>query len=356
MKETNPLISVIMPVYNSQSYLDKAISSVLNQTYKNLELILVDDDSKDNSFDICKNWAKKDERVKPFHMEQNGGAGKARNFGLDKAEGSYITFVDSDDTIALDLYEKVMGDSKGQYDLFIWGVTEEYYDESGNQVGTNQISLPDEVLDNQLAVRKKIIELENKTLFGYQWNHLYKASIIKDNNIYFEKVVLYEDFLFNLEVIKHVNTLKISSHKGYFYQKRANQSITHTYVCDYFELSKRRIESLYSIHKEWGVCTKKVVDCLGQRYLRYSLSALVRNNDAKAHMTHRDKRNWVKKLYNDTTFRGLVNRCSPDSLVMKILRAFYKIKWTEGCLLMGKVVYIVKEKIPKLYTKKGQIH
>ena len=100
----NPLISVIVPVYKAEKYLDKCVQSIVNQTYKNLEIILVDDGSPDNCPEMCDEWAKKDSRIKVIHKE-NGGVSSARNAGLDNSFGDYIGFVDSDDFIENDFYE-----------------------------------------------------------------------------------------------------------------------------------------------------------------------------------------------------------------------------------------------------------
>ena len=98
------LISVIIPVYNAEKFLKSCLDSVVNQTYKNLEIILVDDGSKDNSLEICKQYEKKDKRIKLI-CKKNGGAASARNLALTIAKGDYITFVDSDDFINLEMYE-----------------------------------------------------------------------------------------------------------------------------------------------------------------------------------------------------------------------------------------------------------
>lgn len=102
--EKLPLISVIVPVYRVEAYLDKCISSIVNQTYQNLEIILVDDGSPDNCPAMCDAWAEKDSRIRVIHQENQGG-GAARNAGLDAASGELIAFVDSDDYISLDMYE-----------------------------------------------------------------------------------------------------------------------------------------------------------------------------------------------------------------------------------------------------------
>ena len=103
----NPKISVIVPVYKTEKYLNRCIDSIINQTYKNLEIILVDDGSPDNSPSICDNYSKKDQRIRVIH-KKNGGSNSARNAGFEIAMGDYITFVDSDDWIDLNMYEEML--------------------------------------------------------------------------------------------------------------------------------------------------------------------------------------------------------------------------------------------------------
>ena len=104
---SNPKISVIVPVYKVEKYLDKCVESIVNQTYKNLEIILVDDGSPDNCPAMCDEWAEKDERIRVIHKE-NGGLADARNAGMDIATGDYIGFVDSDDWIEPNMYEVLL--------------------------------------------------------------------------------------------------------------------------------------------------------------------------------------------------------------------------------------------------------
>ena len=103
----NPKISVIVPVYKVEKYLDRCVESIVNQTYKNLEIILVDDGSPDDCPAICDAWANKDERIKVMHKE-NGGASSARNAGLDASSGDYVGFIDGDDIIDNDMYEMLL--------------------------------------------------------------------------------------------------------------------------------------------------------------------------------------------------------------------------------------------------------
>ena len=98
------LISIIVPVYNVEKYLDQCIESIINQTYKELEIFLIEDGSPDNCGSICDSWAKKDDRIKVFHVD-NGGSARARNIGLLHAKGKYVGFVDADDFLMPSMYE-----------------------------------------------------------------------------------------------------------------------------------------------------------------------------------------------------------------------------------------------------------
>src|SRR5665647_2657921 len=102
----NPLISIIVPIYKVENYIRNCVDSILNQTYKNLEVILVDDGSTDNCGNICDEYSLKDNRIKTIH-KKNGGLSSARNAGLDVAKGEYIGFIDSDDWIEKDMYESL---------------------------------------------------------------------------------------------------------------------------------------------------------------------------------------------------------------------------------------------------------
>ena len=352
-----PFISIIMPVYNAQMYLNEAVNSIVNQTISDWELLLIDDKSTDESLRLCNDWAKKDDRITVIPLEKNGGAGNARNIGIENAQGKYITFVDADDIIDSDLYQNVVGDvSDCEYDILVWGVTEEYVDESGQHISTNVLSVEDKKCTSVEQVRKCVISLEDKTLFGYQCNHLYKANLIKEHNVRFEKVILYEDYFFNLSAVEHAGSMKISSNTGYHYYKRGNQSVTNRFVPEYFLLSRRRVKSMVCAYKRWNLFNSRVKNSSGQRYLRYCLSALMRNNDSRANMTHKARVDWVKSIYKDSLYNEIAKDGKVESKVLKILQLMLKLKCTWLCLLMGKVVYYVKVKKPNLYVKKGQIH
>ena len=149
------LISVIVPVYKVEQYLDKCISSIVNQTYDNLEIILVDDGSPDNCPKICDNWAEKDQRIKVVH-KQNGGLSSARNEGIVVATGKYISFIDSDDYIDSQTYEKmIFSITSTEADMCICGM--KWVNEDGSLFqGVQESTVKNEVLEDQDNIFEKL--------------------------------------------------------------------------------------------------------------------------------------------------------------------------------------------------------
>lgn len=194
------LISVIVPVYNVEKYLDRCLKSILNQTYKNLEIILVDDGSKDSSGHICDEYAKKDNRVRVVH-KKNGGLSSARNAGLRVATGKFVGFIDSDDDIELDMYEKMLNIMQ-KYDVdFVMADYLRIFNSGSNFKKTIDI-------DNGYYDKNKIVsdifpqlimrgDIEYGPLLSV-WHCLYNTKFLRDNNIYFDEQVRWsEDNIFS---------------------------------------------------------------------------------------------------------------------------------------------------------------
>lgn len=142
-----PYFSVIMPVYGVEKYLRDTLDSVLRQTFADFELILVDDCSKDGSGKICDEVAASDGRVRVIHKEKNGGASSARNLGTKSASGKYLYYMDSDDKIDSDIFEKMYSASRdASPTVVMFGAVEEYYDKTGKLYMTNPVSYESKAL------------------------------------------------------------------------------------------------------------------------------------------------------------------------------------------------------------------
>ena len=186
-----PLISVIVPIYKVEEYLDRCVESIVNQTYKSLEIILVDDGSPDNCPQMCDSWAGKDNRIKVVHKE-NGGLSDARNAGMPFATGEIISFIDSDDWIEFDMFEKMLNRMQADNsDMVSCGV--KWVEEDGSLI--RDVTSEDEVLDTTVAMKTL---LNDSKLKQHVWNKIYKHNLIKD--IPFEKGLAFPSFSTPLRV------------------------------------------------------------------------------------------------------------------------------------------------------------
>lgn len=222
----NELLSVIVPVYNVEKYICKCVDSILNQTYKNLEIILIDDGSKDSSGAKCDELAKKDNRIKVYHKE-NGGLSDARNYGIQKSTGKYLGFVDSDDFINLNMFQILMDNIK-QYDADISTCARITINE-GTNIDTYTKNEPNE--PKCLTSRDAIIDLftKNEYVFHAAWDKIYKRELFR--NIEFPVGRLFEDAAIMYRLFEKAKTIVTTKSKLYYYIQR-NGSISN---CSYNE-------------------------------------------------------------------------------------------------------------------------
>lgn len=202
------MLSIIIPVYNTEKYLEKCVDSVLTQTYTDFEIILVDDGSKDKSSIICDKYSSKDARVRVVH-KTNGGVSSARNTGLDICRGEYVMFVDSDDWLDPDFCEKLMSKAEGA-DLVAGGYT--MVDKSGK----SEYALKNRTIIFPEQLGTNFDELYQKNFFNAPFSKIYKRDLIV-NQRFNTSVALGEDFLFNLEYLKKCLMIKVFDTVGYVY-------------------------------------------------------------------------------------------------------------------------------------------
>lgn len=243
-------VSVIIPVYNVEKYLRKCLDSVINQTYQNLEIILIDDGSPDNCGDICDQYAKADNRIKVIH-KKNGGLSAARNDGLKLATGKWISFVDSDDWCELDLYEKaVVAAEKENVDILIYNFYRNYnHREIAIKTFPEAFISTDKkfICKMQLSALCKFYTTLHNWSQGSPWDKLYKTSLIIDNQLTFTtNVKANEDVIFNLHTFQFAE--KIAYIDLYLYHYRDNpNSIVTKYTPDRVRIDKDIYEEMFAI-------------------------------------------------------------------------------------------------------------
>lgn len=256
-----PFVSIIIPVYNSERYLNITINSLFNQTFQDFELILVNDGSTDTSGKLCDDFALKDERVIVIH-KTNGGVSAARNTGIEQARGELIWFVDHDDFVFPD-YLETMVKEMGDFDLL----------QSSSLSGRrNDISSCIRAsLDNDKTIT--CIKKENGALvfpkidvnnMATIWNQLYKKEIINNYNIRFRKIQS-EDELFSYEYMMYANSIKKINYQGYFFIKNPDsQGSKHNYIAEYDYI--QLMENIYlKILDNWSITDKKYIQKIKAR-------------------------------------------------------------------------------------------
>lgn len=237
MNKDSEIVSVIVPVYNVEQYISKCIESIQSQTYKELEIILVNDGSTDQSGKICDNHAKTDERIRVIDIE-NGGVSNARNCGLNAATGKYVAFVDGDDTIKSDYIECLYKTLKA-YDVGCVNCATEYVYESKTvnkaeslNIGNVKILTNREAVDAVCYLQQVFASYDMAAI----WGCLYKRDLIGDTR-FDTNIKIGEDFLFKFSVFQKVDKIACISNQGYNYLIRSDSAMRTGY-------DVRKVESI----------------------------------------------------------------------------------------------------------------
>lgn len=283
------MVSVIVPVYKVEDYLKRCVDSVLNQSYENLEIILVDDGSPDNCGEICDEYARQDNRVKVIHKE-NGGLSSARNVGIKIATGEYISFIDSDDWVDKDFIQKLRNaliQEKSDMSACLFCRTK------GNEGQRAKFDKKIEIITN----KKYYNVLSENTYAGYATNKLFKREIIINNNLLFdEKIFNGEDFPFTLEYTKYVNKVSFIKQDLYYYFFRE------TSIMQTISLSKRFLTLLHAREKALKLLSENAPECYDICKSSY-LSILIKVK----YMAMSDKKNYID-IYNEVNTKLKENK------------------------------------------------
>lgn len=200
-------VSIIIPIYNAEKYLYECLKSIKQQTYSNIEVLMINDGSSDNSENICKDFLK-DKRFNLIN-KKNGGVSSARNVGIEKCSGDYILFVDSDDWCKEDLLQQII-EYSNTYEMICFS----YFKAYNNNIVKEELKIK-----QNSDIKKEI--LINKAIGGYLWNKIFKVQIIKEHNIKFNENISYcEDLLFVKQYIEYIKKVKYLNKSLYYYRIR----------------------------------------------------------------------------------------------------------------------------------------
>ena len=271
LKDQPPLISVIIPVFQVEKYLDKCISSVVNQSYCNLEIIIIDDGSYDKSPEICDKWKDKDSRITVVH-KGNGGLSQARNVGLKLAKGNFIGFIDSDDWIESNMYEILMSAIwETGADIAVCDFQMEYEEKQSVKI---EVKSPERKLCSNEDALRNIINGQS-FISTAVWNKLYRKNVLLNSS--FPEGKICEDTLWTATIVGNAKMLVCIESPLYHYLFRRNslsRNIQQTArkLYDFIEMSEKRLEY---IQKQYPALTKTAIlrlqnFCL-REYIKISL-------------------------------------------------------------------------------------
>lgn len=295
-------ISIIVPIYNTEKYLDKCISSIINQTYRNLEIILVNDGSKDGSLEVCKKYEKIDKRIKVLNIK-NMGVSNARNRGIDISTGEFIMFCDSDDWVEPRWCE-VLINSFDENIMSICAIKYNYEYENKK-------------IDNILDYNKDIIILDKKRfflLYDYAFNSpcnkIFSTKTIKDNNIRFnQNISLGEDVLFNLEYIDLSNSnLKYINTCLYNYRFTEEISLTSKYYKNHFEQCTHVYDEIHNFMIKFGNDDKELEYYFYKIYFNQLSTILYMNFSSYSQLNFLERFRENKKIMKSNQYRDCINK------------------------------------------------
>ena len=270
-----PEVSVIVPVYNAEQYLEKCIDSILKQSFTDFELILVDDGSTDNSFELCAKYAHKDRRVRAVRIA-NSGVSRARNTGIAHAGGKYIMFCDSDDYVEPNWISKLYALSEGNDCMAIGGYT--IYD-IRNPDGAESYVFP----KYTYCHKRDFFDVCLQILFYTVWNKMYSTRLIKENDLKFaEDLSVGEDMLFNLDYLRVADDVMLLDKScEYNYVLRKTESLNNKYYENLFDIYVRHYTALLEAMKEFDSDVERYKGTFYFVYLRMLIAALNNNMNKK---------------------------------------------------------------------------
>lgn len=309
VKMTVPKVSIIVPIYNAEKYLEKCIRSIQEQTLKDIEIILVNDGSLDNSLDICMQYQKKDNRIEVID-QPNGGVSSARNAGLQIAKGEYIGFVDPDDWIDEDmygnLYSKVI---ESQSDIIMCN----YVIEKGEKSIPQLLNIDMHILGEK-EIREKIIlnmiaapSLNSgaETIMGSVWRLVIRNEFVKQHNFSFDQdIPLMEDLVFCIQILLASERLVIDSGTYYHYMMNP-ESAMNSYRENIKTEQQMVINRLEEILEEYHLLSD-CEDRLSIRYVNMILSAIVNEVHRANRKKFVAKSKKIKYLCKDTRLKGIL--------------------------------------------------
>ena len=341
-----PIISIIVPIYNNEAYIQRCVDSLIKQTLNDIEIILIDDGSTDQCPEICDAYIKTDERIRVIH-KLNGGVAHARNIGLHAANSKYVTFVDSDDWIEERGMESFCNELLDfDYDVVIQGIKIDY---------TNDHYEVDSAISDRIAttlnseVSNILTVVEDAGLLNSPCNKIYKKRIIDENNICFKNEMPAEDLLFNCDFFKCIDSVSVQPQSFYHYIKRDCESLVthyidnyHLKITDYF---KARLDLYTAINMEKMQMQRLLNDTL----CGYAFTVVANMYRKYSTLSFKDRTYIYSYLFENDTISNAIICANNHNRYCVCLRFFCKNKRAIQANMIFSVLFRLRYKFEKTY-------
>lgn len=343
-----PIISVIVPIYNCEKYIDRLINSILTQNYEDFELILLNDGSTDDSKEKLEKY--NDKRIKLINKE-NTGVSDTRNRGLALATGDLICFLDSDDYISQNYFETIIKYFKenNKIELLNFAFYSETENKNLEQISVDKISYKEKYYENREQIQEDFVNLWDNTMLYNLWNKVYVTKIIRENNIEFPKTNWGEDIIFNRIYLKCINNMHNSKQAFYHYIREREGALTKSYNNNLFETRKKEYYEFNAYFELWKIKKDDYIEFSSRRFIERTLGCI--ENIYSKKMAFKNRYQEIKKIVKDDLVRKSIRVAKPKSKKTKIALIPIKIKSVLLTMLMGRMFHYIKSKHPSTFNK-----
>ena len=327
-----PFLSIVIPVYNAEYSISRTISSIVSQDYHNIEIIIINDGSTDQSFEICQKIALKEQRIKLFSI-QNSGVSYARNVGIEQAKGKYITFLDADDYYCNDFLKVITSELEINTQLIIYGYN---VVRDGRSI---PFTIPLEEarqFSNKSELREVAISLIENEMLNAPWNKIYLTSYIKDKKVMFPtNIDIGEDLAFNLLVIKDISFVKVCNQSLVNYVVKNGEGLVSKFRPDRLMIRLSLLNQIKDILEYWGMLDQNK-SMLDRMILRDFMACFMDLYKKTCKLSYKEKLEFIKDIVGREEKN--IKKCSAPDLLTFFLKIIMNTKNSVVILLFAKIM------------------
>ncbi|MDI9589514.1 MAG: glycosyltransferase family 2 protein [Acidobacteriota bacterium] len=350
MMPVQPLVSIVMPAYNVDGYVRRAVESMQNQTLRNFELLVVDDGSTDRTGQILDSLAGRDYRISVFHTE-NGGAPAARNHALDRACGTYVYFMDADDWAEPRMLEDMVSlASRSMLDLVVAGFyIDTYYGDEGEH-SSEVKSRPNALYPTQQEFRAAAWQLFDQNLLYTPWNKLFRRERIEALGLRF-RTTFWDDFPFVLDYIRDVERVGVIERPYYHFIRQRAESETARWRPEMYEKREEEHGWMLDLYRHWGLDGDAAsMEVVQRRYIERLIGCIENVCNPSCQLSPKERIAQIERMITSERAQLAVTMARPRSKMMKAMLVPVRTKNAALAYREGQVISFVKRHNTRVFA------